>query len=216
MASQENEIDPDSPSTTWIARFQENHNSLPRVLFPFGCKTVTKAPPQRFTVSQCTRCWLWHNSRSCASVIRCRLCGSTKHTETSQKNLYAASTDYVCLPRCIHCHGPHPSDDPSCVLRLTQNEAPKSRSQISTIRKICVDSCMRQQARVGCVKASHTSDTNNDKSTQNTVTLQITATTDVTHNDCKSTQPKTLATHNSPFDVRNAEEEQIEVQMKLS
>jgi len=155
-ASRDNDKNPTSSSTTWIARFPETHNRLPRTLFLFGCRTQTKILPQRRATVQCTRCWLWHNARTCASEPRCRLCGSSKHSEETHGNLCAATGDHTCPCRCIHCHGPHPADDPKCELRPKPSSPPKSKAQVSAIRRIGSEARMRKQAEAGCVKPTST------------------------------------------------------------
>ena len=131
QASQDNDQNVRSPSTTWIVRFPESHNRLPRALYLFGCRTYVRLLPRRTTIIHCTRCWLWHISRSCAAAPRCSLCGSTQHTKENHGCLCAATGDHVCPPRCIHCHGPHPADSLNCPLRPNQSSAPKSKSQMS-------------------------------------------------------------------------------------
>lgn len=115
--SRNNEANPESSFTSWIVRFSESYNRLSRTLYLFGCRTNTRILPQRKTVRQCSRCWLWHNSRVCVSPQRCRLCGSTQHTESDHANLCSAPARHVCLPKCIPCHGPHPADHEKCKLR---------------------------------------------------------------------------------------------------
>lgn len=150
--SQENDINPNTSSTSWIVRFSEAPENLPRVLFLFGCRTVTRVLPRRQATVQCSRCWLWHNSRNCASPPKCRLCGSLQHTEIDHTNLCSAQAGHICPPRCIHCHGPHAADYSNCDLRPKPTGPPKTKSQVSAIRRINAEARMRQQAEHGCVK----------------------------------------------------------------
>ncbi|POS83204.1 hypothetical protein EPUL_003430 [Erysiphe pulchra] len=59
----DNDAQPDSPTTSWIVRFKENNIILPRPLYFFGIRTSWRILPSRTSVTQCTRCWLWHNNR---------------------------------------------------------------------------------------------------------------------------------------------------------
>lgn len=111
---------------------------------------------RRITV-QCTRCWLWHNARSCASNPRCRLCGSSSHLEDKHGNLCAATGAHSCPNRCIHCHGPHSADDKNCELRPKTSGTPKTKAQVSEIRRINAAARMRKQAEAGCVKRTTSS-----------------------------------------------------------
>ncbi|POS85577.1 hypothetical protein EPUL_003372 [Erysiphe pulchra] len=150
--SKDNEEVPETSSTTWIVRLPERHNQLPRALFLFGCRTLTWILPRRTTVSQCTRCWLWHNSRACSSTPRCRQSGSSQYIEANHKNLYAGPADHKFPPRCIHCRGPHLSDSSSCELRPKATCPPKSKEQISTIRRMYTEERLKCQTKAGCLK----------------------------------------------------------------
>ncbi|KAI1005320.1 hypothetical protein K3495_g2898 [Podosphaera aphanis] len=154
LPSRDNEAYPNSPSTTWIARFPVSHRQLPRTPFLFGCRTTTRVLPQRHSVIQYTRCWLWHNSRTCASPPRFRLCGTSQHTEDGHGNQYAATSEHICPPRCIHCHGPHPADDIKRELRPKASSSPKTKAQVSAIRQISAESRLRRQTEAGCVMPS--------------------------------------------------------------
>lgn len=152
--SRDNDANPESPTTAWIVRFKEERTPLPRVLFLFGYRTNTKLLPHRPTTVQCTRCWLWHNSRICSSPIRCRLCGSSQHTEQNHQNLCAGPVDHICPPKCIHCHGPHPSDSIKCELRPCHLRVPKTKTQIAAIRQVCAEARLHSQVEAGCRKKS--------------------------------------------------------------
>lgn len=148
--SRDNDAQPDSPTTSWIVRFEEEHIVLPRVLYLFGYRTTSRVLPQRSSVTQCTRCWLWHNSRVCSSPTRCRLCGSSNHTEQEHKNLCAGPSEHTCPPKCIHCHGPHPADFIKCELRPCPTKSQKTKTQIAAIRRVFAESRLRSQAEAGC------------------------------------------------------------------
>ncbi|CCU81551.1 endonuclease/reverse transcriptase [Blumeria hordei DH14] len=153
-ASRDNDANPTSSSTTWIVRFLESHQRLPRTLFLFGCRTQTRILPKRQMAVQCTRCWLWHNTRTCASDLRCRLCGSSRHSEKDHANQCGATGQYICPNRCIHYHGPHPADDVSCDLRPKPSGPPKIKNQVTAIRQINADARLWKQAEAGCIKAT--------------------------------------------------------------
>ncbi|CAD6500739.1 BgTH12-06446, partial [Blumeria graminis f. sp. triticale] len=152
LASRDNEKNPDSSSTTWIVRFPETHQRLPRVLFLFGCHTITKTFPRRYTAAQCSRCWLWHNTQTCASSFRCRLCGSGTHTENEHGNHCAATGEHTCPTRYVYCHGPHAADDARCELKPKATGPPLTKAQVSAVRKVNADARMRRQAEAGCAK----------------------------------------------------------------
>lgn len=155
--SKDNAEFPDSPSTTWIVRLPEAHNRLPRTLFLFGCRTTSRILPPRSAVIQCSRCWLWHNSRVYASPPRCRLCGSTQHSEAGHANQCAAPHGHICPPKCIHCYGPHPSDDSNCEICPIPSRTPKTKTQINAIRRINTEARLRSQAEAGCIRLSSNS-----------------------------------------------------------
>ncbi|POS84625.1 hypothetical protein EPUL_005528 [Erysiphe pulchra] len=150
--SKDNAEFPDSMSNIWIVRLPEAHNRLPRVLFLFGCRTTTHVLPCRTTTPQCTRFWLWQNSRVCASSSRCRFCGSSQHSEPEYASHCAAGSGHICPPKYIHCHGPHPADVPKCELRPNPFRAPKSTTQIVAIRQISAEARLCIQADAGCIK----------------------------------------------------------------
>ncbi|KAI0996381.1 hypothetical protein K3495_g11799 [Podosphaera aphanis] len=151
--SRENELNPSSSSTAWIVRFPESHRRLSRILYLFGCRTTTRILPRRFSVMQCTRCWLWHNARTCVSPPKCRLCGPSQHLENEHGNLCGANGQHTCPNRCIHCHGPHPADDTNCELRPTTSGPPKSKAQVSAIRHINSEARIQRQAVAGCANS---------------------------------------------------------------
>ncbi|CCU81758.1 hypothetical protein BGHDH14_bgh00952 [Blumeria hordei DH14] len=130
-ASRENDANPMSSSTTWIVRFPESHQSLPHNLFLFGCHTQTRILPKRQMAVQCTWCWLWHNTRTCASDPRCSLCRSSRHSKKDHANQCGATGQNICPNRCIHCHGRHPADNVSSDLRPNPSGPPMSQGRFT-------------------------------------------------------------------------------------
>jgi hypothetical protein len=113
---------------------------------------ITNAQPlyRRVRTMQCNRCWKWHNPRSCARNPRCRLCGSTQHTEDGHTNHCTAAAPHTCPPRCLHCHGPHPADDSHCLLRPSKPGLQFTKSQQAEIRKTCSITLSKARADSKC------------------------------------------------------------------
>lgn len=132
---------PHTFSTSWIARFPSNTTTLPRSLLLFGARASVKLLPKRVAVIQCNRCLMWHNERTCARLARCRLCGSTTHTEN--EHTPCSTTAHPCPPRCFHCHGPHPADSPECLLRPKPNQVALTKQQKAQIRQSCAAAFLR-------------------------------------------------------------------------
>jgi hypothetical protein len=131
-------------SSSWIARFPSNVTTLPQSLLLFGARASVKLLPKKVAVIQCNRCWLWHNERSCARLARCRLCGSTAHSE--KEHTVCSTTAHSYPPRCFHCHGPHPADSLECLLRPKPNQAALTKQQKSQIRQSCSAAFLRIKA----------------------------------------------------------------------
>ncbi|KAI1005026.1 hypothetical protein K3495_g3187 [Podosphaera aphanis] len=154
QASRNNDSNPTSSSTAWIARFPESHQRLPRTLFFFGCRTQAKSLLRRRTTAQCkcNRCWLWHNTRVYASDPKYRLCGSSNHSENQHSNICATSgAGHTCPNRCIDCHGPHPPNDSTRKLRPKASVSPLAKTQVSSVHNVCAAARLRKQAEAGCV-----------------------------------------------------------------
>jgi hypothetical protein len=98
---------------------------------------ITNAQPlaRRTKIMQCNQCWKWHNTRSCARQARCRLCGSTQHTEVNHTNRCNTQPPHTCPPRCLHCHGPHPADHEQCLLRPNKTGTRHTKLQQAEIRR---------------------------------------------------------------------------------
>ncbi|EED11826.1 hypothetical protein TSTA_110060 [Talaromyces stipitatus ATCC 10500] len=140
---------PNTLSSSWFVNFPEDMKTpLPTQLRLFGTITNARYLSKR-TVVQCTRCWKWHNARSCARPSRCRLCGSSEHTEGSHVNRCTALEPHQCPPRCIHCHGPHPADSPECLLRPKGNTK-HTKAQQAEIRKSCAINLAKARTEGGC------------------------------------------------------------------
>jgi hypothetical protein len=139
------------PYSSWFVNFPEGTTTpIPRHLRLFGVTTTTRPLAQKTTVVQCNRCWMWHNSRSCARPPRCRLCGSTEHSEENHANRCSAPSPHQCPPRCHHCHGPHPADHPECLLRPSKATASYTKTQKSEIRKSCSAALAQARTENGC------------------------------------------------------------------
>lgn len=122
-------------TTSWFINFPGDHPALlPTRLCLFGAMATIKFLPPRNRTTQCDRCFLWHNSRSCARAPKCRRCGSTEHLEADHSNRCATPSPHECPPRCLHCHGPHPADAITCPLRPNPKSARKTKSQLTEIR----------------------------------------------------------------------------------
>ncbi|POS82098.1 hypothetical protein EPUL_006367, partial [Erysiphe pulchra] len=127
---------------------------------------VTGIPPVSVTPSRDNEAE--PNSSETSWVVRF---SDNNHLESNHKNLCAAQVGHICPPKYIHCHGAHPADDPKCLLRSHPSSAPKTRTQITTIRKICSEARLRIQAEACCVKISSANATlettdNNDTNLQ--------------------------------------------------
>jgi hypothetical protein len=101
----------------------------------FGMITNAQPLVRKTKTVQCNRCWKWHNARSCARQPRCRLCGSTHHTEEGHSNRCSTQPPHSCPPRCLHCYGPHPADYEQCLLRPSKAGTRCTKAQQAEIRK---------------------------------------------------------------------------------
>ena len=99
---------------------------------------------------QCSRCWNWHNARCCARPPKCRLCGSSEHLEEGHHNGCVTPSPHQCPPRCLHCHGPHPADSPTCPLRPVQGRTTLTKGQKLEIRKSCSAALSQARLEMGC------------------------------------------------------------------
>lgn len=82
-------------SSSWFINFPEGIKpTLPTQLRLFGMITNARFLSKRTTVTQCTYCQKWYNTRSCACPPQYRLCGSSEHTEEGYTNRCAAPDPY--------------------------------------------------------------------------------------------------------------------------
>lgn len=139
-----------SPSSSWFVNFSEDTKiSLPARLRLFGTVTNARFLTRKVTTIQCNRCWKWHNPRSCARPPRCRLCGSSEHTEEGHTNNCSITGPHCCPPRCFHCHGPHPADFPECLLR-PKTGITRTKAQRAEIRKTSAITLAKARTEQGC------------------------------------------------------------------
>lgn len=124
-------------NSSWFASFDtEAHIPLPRTLRILGVVAVSTAIQYKPKTIQCSRCYQWHNTRCCSRAQRCCICGSTAHPEEGHTTRCATARPHTCPPRCLHCRGPHPANDPKCPLRPThKHNGPLSKAQQEAIRQ---------------------------------------------------------------------------------
>jgi hypothetical protein len=116
--------------TTWLVSFEmDAHQPLPRTLRILGTAIYSSVLVFKPKITQCTRCFHWHNVRSCIRPQHCRLCGSTTHSEADHTTHCGTPTPHQCPARCLHCGGPHPADNPSCPLRPAKSSRSKAEKQ---------------------------------------------------------------------------------------
>jgi hypothetical protein len=120
-------------NSSWIVSFPtEGHTPLTRSLRILGATITAAVIKTKPKTTQCTRCFYWHNARSCTRPQTCRLCGSKQHQEETHSTNCATSAPHTCPARCLHCGGPHPADYPQCLLRPTPR-GPKTKSEKTAI-----------------------------------------------------------------------------------
>jgi hypothetical protein len=138
-------------STSWFAFFDTaTHTPLPgnlRILSTSIRATLVVSKPK---IIQCTRCFNWHNARSCTRPVRCRICGSCSHIEEAHPKC-ATALPHICPPRCLHCGGAHPADSIVCPLRKTHKE-PLTSNQRKILIKNSKASRLRTIANSPCTK----------------------------------------------------------------
>src|ERR1700726_2099779 len=116
-------------NTTWFASFQTTkHTSIPRTLRILGTTVSTAVTISKPKIIQCSKCYLWHNARSCSRPQRCRICGSANHSEAEHVTRCTTAQPHTCPARCLHCSGPHAADDLNCPLRPSSKE-PATKTQ---------------------------------------------------------------------------------------
>ena len=145
---------PTLPYTCWFVNFPEGSpvSLVPRQPRLFGVVATATFLPRKSATIQCNRCWMWHNARSCARLPRCRLWGSTKHSEEGHSNCCDTPTPHLCPPRCVHCFGPHPADSIDCPLRPRAGNPP-TRVLRSELRASGAAEYARTKVEAGCSKS---------------------------------------------------------------
>lgn len=107
---------------------------VPKWINLFGKNVQVKHKPPRARIEQCTRCWDYHNPRTCIRKPRCRICSQKDHTEEHHPSTPEEALD----PSCANCCGPFPADHPNCPTRPTVQQGViqrLSRSQFIAVRK---------------------------------------------------------------------------------
>lgn len=125
----------------WVTLYPEGF-LLPKNIPLFGVRVQTKLLPKKSKTPQCSKCFGWHNERSCSRPQRCRICGSTKHVENEHASC-APETEHKCPPKCANCHGPHPADSLECLIRPKKDQKLPTRSEIAKIRQAASAARMR-------------------------------------------------------------------------
>lgn len=143
-------------NTSWLMSFNtETHQPLPRTLRILGASVNVSWVKPRHKTIQCTKCYQWHNARSCSRAQCCRICGSNKHSEDNHSTHCATASPHTCPARCLHCGGPHPADNVRCPLRLT-SKGPKTRAEQQAIMESSKAARKRACAAAGCSRAPDT------------------------------------------------------------
>jgi hypothetical protein len=138
------------PNTCWFVSFDsESHTPLDKTLRILGVRAIALPIIYKPKIIQCTRCFQWHNARTCSRTERCCVCGSNSHTENSHTTQCMTAKPHSCPPRCLHCGGPHTADDRNCPLRPT-HKGPKSKPERIAILAITKASHKRARAAAGC------------------------------------------------------------------
>jgi hypothetical protein len=139
-------------NTSWIASFPtEAHCPLPRSLRILGTTVTSAIIKIKPKTVQCTKCYHWHNTRSCTRPQCCRLCGSKEHQEENHATRCATEGSHSCPARCLHCGGPHAADDLNCPLRPTPR-GPKTKSEKRAILETSKLARIRACSAANCSK----------------------------------------------------------------
>jgi hypothetical protein len=146
-------------STAWVVSFgTEGHQPLPQSLRILGTTVRVHLLKNRTRVLQCTKCYNWHNPRTCNRPQRCRLCGSTQHLEENHSTQCGTAKPHNCPYRCCHCGGAHSADDRKCQLRPVASKAITKPQKIA-IQQLSKAERTRACAAAGCTKAVVTAPT---------------------------------------------------------
>jgi hypothetical protein len=118
--------------TTWLVSFDTTtHQPLSRTLRILGTSVYSAVLVYKPKTIQCTKCFRWHNARTCVRPQHCRICGSSTHQEEQHSTRCGTTSPHSCPARCLHCGGPHPADYPNCPLRPGKTR--KSKAERSAI-----------------------------------------------------------------------------------
>jgi hypothetical protein len=138
-------------NTNWTVHFTaDTHKALPRSLRILGTVVQAQVVKTKPKTIQCSRCYQWHNTRTCTRPQHCNICGSHSHGADSHNSSCHATAPHQCPPKCLHCKGPHPADDLSCPLRPVPLH-PKTKPEIAVILKACKAARKRSIAAANCV-----------------------------------------------------------------
>jgi hypothetical protein len=141
---------------SWLVHFlADAHKPLPRSLRILGTVVQLRKLESKPKTIQCTRCFQWHNTRTCTRPQHCRTCGSSNHTEETHPKNCNAALPHQCPPKCLHCKGPHPADDPLCPLRPVPL-CPKSAPEKLAITTASKAAWKRATTAVNCNIAPRT------------------------------------------------------------
>lgn len=144
-------------NTSWFISFESlTHTLIPRTLRMFGVAATASVATFKPKTIQCTKCFQWHNTRSCSRAQRCRICGSNNHSEENHSTRCVSAKPHSCPARCVHCGGPHPADDIHCPLRPTRNGPPKSKTQREVIIKTLKATRTKACAAAKCIRPDRT------------------------------------------------------------
>ena len=138
-------------STSWTIHFlAEGHKTLPRSLWILGTVVQTYKVKSKPKTVQCTRCYQWHNTRTCSRPQHCNICGSYSHSSDAHTISCNAIAPHQCPPKCLHCKGPHPVDNLTCPLRPVPLH-PKTKPEIAIILKASKAARKRAIAAANCI-----------------------------------------------------------------
>ena len=126
--------DPQS-NTLIMATPEDETDKVPSWVHLFGKNIRIKRKTFHPKITQCPKCWDFHNPRTCTRSPRCRTCGERGHSEMSHA---PTGTEKNETPRCTNCCGPFPADHLSCPARpkITQGIFVRpNKAQTSAIRQ---------------------------------------------------------------------------------
>jgi len=121
-------------STLVMATHEAQAHTVPQWVHLFGKNIQIKRKIPRARIEQCTRCWDYHNPRTCSRSRRCRVCSRKDHTEETHPHSNANESELYCT----NCCRPSPADHPDCPARPTLKQGiiqRLSRSQLLALRK---------------------------------------------------------------------------------